>query len=98
MHILHNGDRIIMTTKAPSSVKAADKGSLEGIAYASVSGIPVSDPHDRDRLGYNIWRFLTTHRDSLEFSVRTSGARLGISEEEAVRRIAESLRAQGVTL
>lgn len=87
-----------MTTKAPSAVKAADEGSLEKVAYASVSGIPAVDPHDRDRLGYNVWRWLTTGRDSLEFSVRTAGARLLISEEEAVRKIRESLRAQGVAL
>jgi hypothetical protein len=87
-----------MTTKAPSTVKPAEAGTLEKIAYASVSGIPAAAAHDRDRLGYNIWRWLTTRRDSLEFSVKTSGARLLISEEEAVRRIRESLAAQGVTL
>jgi len=87
-----------MTTKPPSTVKPAEEGSLEKIAYASVSDIPAADAHDRDRLGYNVWRFLTTRRDSLEFSVKTSGARLLISEEEAVRRIRESLAARGVTL
>jgi hypothetical protein len=87
-----------MTTKAPSAVKPADEGALEKVAYASVSGIPAADPHDRDRLGYNVWRWLTTRRDTLEFTVRTAGARLGISEEEAVRRISDSLRAQGVKL
>jgi hypothetical protein len=86
-----------MTTKAPSAVKPAVEGSLEKVAYASVSGIPAADPHDRDRLGYNVWRGLTTRRDSLELSVKTAGARLGVSEEEAVRLIKESLRAQGVT-
>ena len=87
-----------MTTKAPSAVRAAEKSSLESIAYAIVAGIPAADPHDRDRLGYNVWRYLATRRDSLAFSVRTSGARLGISEEEAVRTITASLRAQGVDL
>jgi hypothetical protein len=71
---------------------------LETIAYASVSGIPTADPHDRDRLGYNIWRFLTMRRDPLEVSVHTSGARLEITEEEAVRRIRESLLEQGIAL
>ena len=87
-----------MTTKAPSGVKPADEKSLEKVAYASVSGIPAADPHDRDRLGYNVWRWLATRRDTLEFSVKTAGARLGISEEEAVRKISESLRAQGVEI
>ena len=87
-----------MTTKAPSTVKPAGEGTQEKIAYASVSGIPTADAHDRDRLGYNVWRWLTTRRDSLENSVKTSGARLLVSEEEAVRMIRESLAAQGVTL
>jgi hypothetical protein len=87
-----------MTTKPPSAVRPAEEGSLEKVAYASVRGIPAADPHDRDRLGYNVWRWLTTRRDSLEFAVRTSGAHLGVSEEEAVRSIRESLRAQGVTV
>ena len=87
-----------MTTKAPSTVKPAEEGTLEKIAYASVSGIPAADPHDRDRLGYNIWRWLTARRDSLEFSVKTAGAHLQVSDEEAVRMIRESLAAQGVTL
>jgi hypothetical protein len=85
-----------MTTKAPSAVKPADEKSLETVAYASVSGIPVADPHDRDRLGYSVWRWLTTRRDTLQFCVRTAGARMGVSEEEAVRKITESLRAHGV--
>jgi hypothetical protein len=85
-----------MTTKAPAAVRAADPGSLEKIAYTSVSDIPVVEPHDRDRLGYNVWRWLTTRRDSLGSSIRSAGARLQIDEEEAVRRITRSLRAQGI--
>jgi hypothetical protein len=87
-----------MTTKPPSAVSAAEEGSLEKIAYASVSTIPVPDPHDRDRLGYSVWRWLKTRKDPLEFSVRTAGARLGVSEEEAVRTIRDSLLSQGVSL
>lgn len=87
-----------MTTKAPSGVRPADEASLETIAYASVSGIPTVDPHERDRLGYNVWRWLTTRRDTLEHCVRTAGARLGVSEEEAVRRISEALRSRGVEI
>ena len=87
-----------MTTKAPSPVKPADEQTLEHIAYASVRDIPTAEPHDRDRLGYNVWRALATKRDSLEFAVKTAGARLQISEEEAVARIRESLRAHGLTL
>lgn len=86
-----------MTTKPPSPVHPADQSRTEHLAYASVAAIPVAEPHDRDRLGYNVWRQLTMKKDSLEFAVRTSGARLLISEEEAVRKIREFLGEKGVT-
>jgi hypothetical protein len=86
-----------MTTKAPSSVKKAPDTSLENAAYASVAGIPALDQHDLDRLAYNVWLWLTTKRDSLEHAVGSAGARLQVSEEEAVSRIRESLKQRGVT-
>jgi hypothetical protein len=85
-----------MTTKAPSSVKKAPENTLENAAYASVAGIPARDPHDLDRLGYCVWLWLTTNRDSLEHVVRSAAARLQISEEEAVKKIRESLLQQGI--
>lgn len=84
-----------MTTKAPSTVQPADAAAKEAIAYASVQGIPVREPHDRDRLGYNVWRWLTTGKDSLELAVRTAGARLEIDEKEAVEKIRAALREKG---
>jgi hypothetical protein len=87
-----------MTTKPPSKVKAAEENSLEKIAYASVAQIPTAEPHDNDRLGYNVWRFLSSRRDSLEDAVRTSGAHLRVSEQEAVERIRQTLREHGVSV
>ena len=87
-----------MTTKSPSAVHPAPEKSLERIAYTSVASVPTDEPHDQDRLGYNIWRWLVDRRDSLESAVKTAGARLLIDEEEAVHRIRESLTKQGVTL
>jgi hypothetical protein len=87
-----------MTTKPPSTVKPSSDKSLERVAYASVANIPTVEPHDRDRLGYNVWLWLTRRRDPLEFAVRTAGARLLISEEEAIGRITESLRQQGIAM
>jgi hypothetical protein len=87
-----------MTTKPPSPVKPADQSRIEQLAYASVADIPVVEPHDRDRLGYNVWRELTTKQDSLEIAVRNAGARLLISEEEAIRKIREFLGGKGVTV
>ena len=85
-----------MTTKAPSPVKKAADSALEKAAYASVAGLPAQDPHDLDRLGYCVWHWLTTKRDSLEHVVRSAGARLQVSEDEAVRKIRESLLQQGI--
>lgn len=86
-----------MTTKAPSPVKKTPEASLEKIAYACVEGIPAHDPHDLDRLGYCVWLWLTTQRDTLEHAVRSASARLKVSEEEAVRTIRENLQRQGIT-
>lgn len=88
----------LMSTKAPSTVKPSADNSLERIAYASVATIPTVEPHDQDRLGYSVWRWLKDRRDTLEQSVHNAGSRLLISEEEALRKIRESLKAQGVQL
>jgi hypothetical protein len=87
-----------MTTKAPSSIRPASEQSQEAIAYASVKAIPTVEPHDQDRLGYNVWRWLTMRKDSLESAVRSAGSRMLISEEEAIQRIRESLKQRGVAV
>lgn len=87
-----------MTTKAPSSVRPADPSSFEATAYAVVEGIPTVEAHDVDRLGYNIYLWLTSRRDTLEQAIRSANARLTISEEEATRIIRERLRERGVSL
>ena len=87
-----------MTTKAPSPVSPAPEQALEKIAYASVKNIPTVEPHDQDRLGYNVWRWLTIKRDPLDIAVKSAGARLLISDEEAIGKIRENLRQLGVAL
>ena len=87
-----------MTTKAPSTVKPAPPESLEKLAHGSVAGIPVEDPHDLDRLGYNMFLWLRNRRDPLESVVRASCVRLRISESEALDRIRQYLTAHGVSL
>ncbi len=86
-----------MTTKAPNPIKKAPDAGLEKAAYASVEGIAAEDQHDLDRLAYCVWLWLTTKRDSLEHTVRSAGARLKISEEEAVKKIRENLERRGIT-
>lgn len=85
-----------MTTKTPSSVKSAPSESYETIAYASVKDISTVDSHDRDRLGYNVWRWLAQRKDPLELAVRSAGARLLISESEAIQKIRENLSKRGI--
>lgn len=86
-----------MTTKPPSPVEAPADGSTEKIAYDSVSGVPTVEPNDGSRLGYHVWRWLTSREGSLEEAVRESGARLKVTIEEAVRLISEELTSRGVT-
>jgi hypothetical protein len=85
-----------MSTKPASSVKPVPDRSLERIAYQSVASIPTVEPHDQDRLGFNVWLWLSQRRDSLEVAVKTAGARLLIGEDEALQRIRQSLAEQGV--
>jgi hypothetical protein len=87
-----------MTTKAPSPVQPSSDTSIERIAYESVKNIPTVEPHDQDRLGFNVWRWLTLKRDPLELVVRSAGARLLIPEEEAVEKIRQNLKQSGVAL
>ena len=87
-----------MTTKAPSLVRPASEHALEKIAYASVKDIPTVEPHDQDRLGFNVWRCLALKHDPLDIAVKSAGARLLISEEEAVGMIRENLKAHGMTI
>jgi|OpeIllAssembly_1097287.scaffolds.fasta_scaffold2323407_2 hypothetical protein len=87
-----------MTTKPPSPVQPAPENALERIAYASVKDIPTVDPHDRDRLGYNVWRWLKFRKDPLDLAVRTAGARMLVGEAEALEKIRASLREQGIDL
>ena len=54
-----------MTTKAPSAVESASPDTLESIAYASVAGITTVEPNDRQRLGYHIWRWLSSREGTL---------------------------------
>ena len=71
---------------------------METMAYECVAGIPTQEPHDLDRLGYTLWLWLKHRKDPLEIAVRSAGARILISEHEAVSRIRERLKAKGIQL
>jgi len=82
----------------PPAVKEFPSESIEKKAYNSVSTIPTREPNDQNRLGYHVWRYLTGSIPTIEEAVRMSGARMSISEEEAVRIVREKLQEQGITL
>jgi hypothetical protein len=81
-----------MTTVAPSAVKLSDLASLEKIAYESVKTIPTKESNDQYRLGYHVWNFLKDKKGTISDAVKQSGARLLISEKEAVAIIETALK------
>jgi hypothetical protein len=87
-----------MTTKAAPTVRLASAESLEKIAYGSVEGIPVDEPHERDRLGYYIFLWVQNRKDPLEMVLRSASIRMKISETEALERIRKYLTEHGVRL
>ncbi len=86
-----------MTTKPPPTVKDFPADSLEKVAYESVSSIPTLEPNDRNRLGYHVWRWLTSKQGTLAQAISESGARIRVSPEEARKTISEALAKQGIT-
>jgi hypothetical protein len=90
-----------MSTKPPSLVQPASATTLERIAYKAVASIPTVEPHDQDRLGYSVWRWLKEKQDTLEQSVHQTVELekfVLIPESEALGKIRESLKQQGVQL
>jgi len=87
-----------MTTKPPSQVQETSTTSIDKIAYASVATIATQEPNDRNRLGYHIWRFLTTKQGTLEQAVSESGSRLLIGYSEAVKIIRDALLNHGIAV
>ena len=86
-----------MSTKPPSAVKEHPATSLEKVAYASVASIATEEPNDRNRLGYHVWRWLLTRQGTLEQAVVESGARLHVSQAEALQVIRATLTKSGIS-
>lgn len=85
-----------MTTKPPSPVEKFPTDSLESIAYSSVAAIATEEPNDRNRLGYHIWRWLTSRQGTIEDAISESGSRIQISLSEAAAIIRENLKKHGI--
>jgi len=85
-----------MTTKAPSPVADFPADSLEQIAYQSVQDVPTQEPNDRHRLGYHIWAWLKERKGTLKDTLRVSGSRILVSDEEALNTIRTFLNSKGI--
>jgi hypothetical protein len=81
-----------MTTIAPSAVRMFDAASLEKIAYESVKTVPTKETNDQYRLGYHIWNYLKERKGTVLDAVKHSGARILVSENEAVGIIEAALK------
>jgi hypothetical protein len=84
-----------MTTVAPSAVRMFDAASLEKIAYESVKAVPTKETNDQYRLGYHIWNYLKERKGTVLEAVKQSGARILVSEKEAVDIIEAALKTHG---
>ena len=86
-----------MTTKPGPAVNPSPADTQEQIAYESVSRVETVEPNDRNRLGYHVWRWLSSRDGTLESLVRESGARLKMPSAEAVTLIREYLASKGIS-
>jgi hypothetical protein len=79
-------------------VKLASPDGLEAKAYAAIADIPTLELNDRNRLGYHVYLFLNKECATLREAVHVAQARMSISDDEAVKRIAAALREEGFTV
>ncbi len=84
-----------MTTLPPPATKNFPEDSLEKKAYEIVEKysdhIPIMN--DRNRLGFNLFRYLTGEGDPPEICVKSSKLKLeGISEKELAEKLSEDLK------
>lgn len=84
-----------MTTLPPPATNNFPDNSLEKQVYNIVEkyaeNIPI--PNDRNRLGFNLYRFMTGEGDPLEVCVKTSKLKLeGLTEKELAAKLSEELK------
>ncbi|HOI30429.1 MAG TPA: hypothetical protein PLZ15_11795 [Melioribacteraceae bacterium] len=83
-----------MTTLAAPLTKAFPDNSLEKKAYGIAESFKENLPlmNDRNRLGFNLYRFLKGEGDSPEVIVRSAKFTLnGITKEELAARLNEEI-------
>ncbi len=83
-----------MTTLNPPSTNKFPEDSLESKVYGVVEKFNEYIPivNDRNRLGFNLYKFMKGEGDSPEILVKTSKLKIeGISPEELAKKIKEEL-------
>ena len=84
-----------MTTLPPPATKFFPENSLEkqcyNIAEMFKENIPIMN--DRNRLGFNLYRYMKGEGDAPEILVRTTKIKIeGLTKEELARKISEELK------
>ena len=84
-----------MTTLPPPATKFFPESSLEkqcyNIAEMFKENIPIMN--DRNRLGFNLYRYMKGEGDAPEILVRTTKIKIeGLTKEELARKISEELK------
>ncbi len=84
-----------MTTLPPPATKFFPESSLEkqcyNIAEMFKENIPIMN--DRNRLGFNLYRYMKGEGDAPEILVKTTKIKIvGLNKEELAKKIAEELK------
>lgn len=84
-----------MTTLPPPATKVFPESTIEKKCYNIVElfkeNIPIMN--DRNRLGFNLYKFMTGEGDSPEILVKSTKIKIvEISKEELAKRISEELK------
>ena len=84
-----------MTTLLPPATKVFPENSIEKKCYNIVEMFKENIPimNDRNRLGYNLYKFMTGEGDSPEILVKSTKIKIeGMTKEELAKRLTEELK------
>lgn len=83
-----------MTTLPPPATKVFPESSIEKKCYNLVEMFKENIPimNDRNRLGYNLYKFMTGEGDSPEILVQSTKIKIeGMTKAELAKRLTEEL-------
>lgn len=84
-----------MTTLPPPATKVFPESTIEKKCYNIVEMFKENIPimNDRNRLGYNLYKFMTGEGDSPEILVKSTKIKIeGMTKEELANRLTEELK------